>query len=81
MGTDKTSKADEAISKLQDIFNFVGLPKVVVSDNGPPFSSWVFTKWRNDQDNNLLHSPASHPQSNSLAARTVQDVKNLLKKD
>lgn len=35
----KSTSVAETIQKLQEIFNFVGNPTVMVSDNGPPFTN------------------------------------------
>ena len=57
-----------------------GPPTTLVSDNGPQFTSKFFeTKMKNM---NIKHvfSPPYHPQSNGLAERSVQIVKDRLKK-
>jgi len=76
----RNTSALETIDKLRDMFNFVGLPTVMVSDNGPPFTSWEFTNWCRLNGIRLIHSPPYHPQTNGLAERFVQDMKELLKR-
>ncbi|KAK9680791.1 hypothetical protein QE152_g38821 [Popillia japonica] len=62
------TNANFTIEKLRHSFAIMGLPKYIVSDNGPPFGI-------------LQHSPPYHPQSNGgLAEKTVDTIKRSLKK-
>lgn len=76
----KSTTATEITNKLQDMFNFVGFPEAIVSDNGPPFTSWEFTNLCQQKGIKLLHSPLYHPESNGMADMAVQDIKLLLKR-
>lgn len=60
----KNTSAEESIEKLQKIINFIGSPKVLVSDNGTPFTSWRFTNWCRVQGIDLVHTSPFQPQSN-----------------
>ena len=75
-----STKAGALITVLRHIFARTGLPCVVVSDNGPQFTSdelRVFFK-----QNGIRHipTPTYHPKSNSIAERLVQSFKNSMKK-
>jgi len=72
--------AEAVISVLLSIFSFWGLPKKLVSDNGPPFSSNTYKQFCTKFDIKLLYSPVSHPQSNAQVERSVQICKKALKK-
>ena len=70
----------EVIQKTKAIFARHGIPEVVVSDNGPQFSSEAYSAFaRNYQFEHVTSSPL-YPQSNGEAERAVQTVKSLLNK-
>lgn len=66
--------------ELRKIFKNFGLPKFIVSDDGPQFSSEYFIKFCESNGITVLKSPSYHPQSNGSAERAVQTVKQALKK-
>ena len=68
------------IDRLWNVFATLGLPKVVVSDNGPSFTSAEFGCFM--KENGIVHTFTSpyHPSSNGLVERAVQTVKLGLKK-
>lgn len=74
--TDATS----VINKLRNLFSVFGLPDVVVSDNGPPFSSFEFSNYMKSNGIKHLFSAPHHPQSNGLAENCVRILKSALKK-
>jgi transposase InsO family protein len=53
---------------------------VCVTDNGPPFNSFVFATFCEVRGIQLNHSPPYHPVSNGIVERAVQPVKSVLKK-
>lgn len=75
-----STNADQVNEKLEDFFKFFGLPKEIVSDNGPPFNSFDFVNHWETRNVKVTKSPVYHPQSNGTAERGVQTVKNFLKK-
>ena len=73
--------ADEVILHTKGVFARHGIPEVVVSDNGPQFSSEAYAAFaRQFQFEHVTSSPR-YPQSNGEAERAVQTVKSLMKKD
>lgn len=72
--------ADTLIEKLEDIFAYFGYPKNLVSDNGPPYTSYAFKKYCEENNIKLIHTPPYHPASNGMVERGVQTVKQILKK-
>ena len=78
MSSTTTQKTIEA---LNDIFSTHGFPAILVSDNGPQFTSSEFEDFL--QGNNITHykSPPYHPASNGLAENMVKNVKYHLKKE
>ena len=67
-------------SKLLEFFSYFGIPNEIVTDNGPPFQSFNFSKFCNQHNIKCTKSPPYHPQSNGLAERHVQIVKRIFKK-
>jgi transposase InsO family protein len=65
---------------LRRFFSIFGLPDLVVADNGPPFNSSEFREFLHNNNIDYKNSPVYHPQSNGLAERAVQTIKNKLKK-
>lgn len=57
-----------------------GLPDVVVSDNGPAFTSELYSTFLKKNGVRRMLVPPYHPASNGAAERAVQTVKNKLRK-
>ena len=72
--------SQNTIHKLRSMFATHGLPEMVVSDNGTPFTSSDFQEFM--QRNGIRHvtSAPYHPASNGLAERAVQTFKEAMKK-
>ena len=79
LGTDTTAATTCAV-----LFNWfcaeTGSPTTLVSDNGPQFTSKFFENKMKIWNIKHVLSPPYHPQSNGLAERGVQLVKDRLKK-
>lgn len=72
--------ADDVIDKLRQSFVTMGLPKFIVSDNGPPFDSEKFTTFCKANGISAIKAPPYHPESNGSAERAVRTIKQSLKK-
>ena len=68
------------ISHMKSIMARHGLPSVVVSDNGPQFSSREFRQFAMQYGFKHVTSSPEYTQSNGKAEKAVQIVKRLLKK-
>lgn len=75
-----TTSASVVCECLRRIFSRFGLPKRIVSDNGPPFSSAAFAHYL--ECNGIKHTlvPPYHPASNGAAENAVRSIKRVLKK-
>ena len=76
----KQTTSVAVMEHCKSIFARFGIPEVVLSDYGPQFSSREFLKFSQDYRFTHITSSPYHPQGNSEAERSVQTMKNLLKK-
>ena len=73
------TSASRTITALRQISSRFGLPKQVVSDNGPQFTSEEFSSFmRNNGIRHICISPY-HPSSNGMAEQFVQTFKQSMK--
>jgi len=71
----KTLTATETCNALNTVSQRIGIPRVVISDNGTNFVSNMSSIFFNKFGFELRNSKPLHPQGNSLAERLVQSVK------
>ena len=64
----------------KQIFAEYGWPETLISDNGPCYASKTFKKLMTEYNVNHITSSPHYPQSNGLAEKYVQIVKNLFHK-
>lgn len=76
----RSTSSIRTIEELRTLFSRFGLPRTLVSDNGPQFVSEAFDEFMRRNGVVHLRSAPYHPQSNGLAERAVRTVKNGLKK-
>ena len=69
--------AAKTIAVLREMFSRYGLPKQVVTDNGPQFASTEFRQFLTLNGVKHIHCSPYHPSSNGAAERLVQMVKRL----
>lgn len=71
----RSTTAEATVNQLRELFSRFGLPRTIVSDNGPQFISQHFEDFV--KRNNVCHLRCApyHPQSNGLAERAVRTIK------
>ena len=74
----KSTTSHAIIYKMQDIFARWGIPEVVLSDNGPQFSSREFANFANSYKFRHDTSSPHFPASNGEAERAVQTAKKMI---
>lgn len=75
-----STTSSQTIKELRRLFAIFGLPETVVSDNGPQLVSTEFESFLRQNGIKHITSAPYHPASNGAAERTVQSVKQALKK-
>lgn len=72
--------ASTVIAHTKNIFARFGIPKSVISDNGPQFTSQEYKLFSQQWDFAHTTSSPEFPQSNGFIERTIQTVKHSLTK-
>ena len=75
-----TTKATSVINQMKVMFARHGIPSKVTSDQGPQYSCAEFQEFAKSWGFQHIMSSPYCAKSNGLAERTVQTVKNILKK-
>ena len=75
-----TATSYTTVERLRTLFATHGIPEVLVTDNGTPFTSTEFSEFT--KRNGIRHVRVSpyHPSSNGLAERAVKTFKEGMKK-
>ena len=71
--------SSRVISVLKELFSTHGIPDIIVSDNGPQFSSDAFRLFTTEYD--FMTSSPKYPRANGEVKRAVSTVKALLCKN
>ncbi|XP_063635188.1 uncharacterized protein K02A2.6-like [Cydia splendana] len=73
-------QSENVISELKYIFRRHGIPKIIMSDNGPEFSSNLFKEFSLNWKFHHITSSPGYAQSNGQVERSIQTMKNIIKK-
>ena len=68
------------VNNLKSMFARHGIPEIVVTDNGPQYSSQTFSAFADAHGFTHRTSSPRYPQSNGVSERAVKTIKGLLKK-
>ncbi|XP_048484533.1 uncharacterized protein K02A2.6-like [Plutella xylostella] len=75
-----STAANWTIDKLVELWGRWGIPKQLVSDNGPPYSSSEFAKFTRSYGIDHIFAAPYHPSSNGAAENAVRTIKRVVKK-
>lgn len=70
----RSTSAQSTIRKLDEIFALFGIPKIIKSDNGPPFQSEEFRKFCKTLGIKHRRITPLHPQANGTAERFMRTL-------
>ena len=73
-----TKTTETVIQKFTQLFSQYSNPKSLTTDNGPPFSSEVFTQFMSTQRVEHITSSPHYPKSNGFIERQVKTMKTAL---
>ena len=63
---------------MKSVFSRHGIPRTVISDNGPQYDSVEMKQFASTYGFNHVTSSPYYPQSNGLAERIVKTIKSLI---
>ncbi|XP_065318403.1 uncharacterized protein LOC135926443 [Gordionus sp. m RMFG-2023] len=75
-----STTTESTIKILRNIFARFGFTKIIVSDNGPQFSSKDFNNFHKKNGIQLVHGSPYHPQTNGITERLVRTFKQSMNK-
>ena len=70
-----SSSTQSTIEEMRTTFATLGLPQILVTDNGPQFTSSEFSQFTKNNGIKHITSSPYHPATNRFAERTVQTFK------
>ncbi|MBW0593174.1 hypothetical protein O181_132889, partial [Austropuccinia psidii MF-1] len=77
----KEDKAmDTALLFWNNIISTCGVPKIIISDRDPKFTSEFWTNLYDILETKLSFSTAYHPQTDGLSERLIQTVEDILRR-
>lgn len=75
-----TLKSETVVAELKLIFRRHGIPEIIMTDNGPEFTSNLFKEFSLQWMFHHVTSSPRYAQSNGQVERSVQSIKNIMKK-
>lgn len=75
-----TYNSQTVVTQCKSMFSRHGIPCQIISDGGPPFNSQHFKEFCQSWDIDHVMSSPYYPKSNGLVERTIQTIKNILRK-
>ncbi|MBW0503902.1 hypothetical protein O181_043617 [Austropuccinia psidii MF-1] len=76
----KDTAMDTALLFWNNIISTCGVPKIIIRDRNPKFTSEVWTKLYDMLGTKLAFSTAYHPQTDELGARMIQTMEDILRR-
>ena len=75
----KTTAAEHVCPELEKLFAFVGVPKVLKTDNGPPFNGQHFKSFLESYGITHRKVTPEHPQANGQAESFMKNVGKVIR--
>ena len=75
-----SANSQSTIEKMRNVFAAFGIPEILVTDNGTPFTSEEFRQFAKRNGIRHIRSAPYHPATNGQAERAIQTLKAALKK-
>jgi transposase InsO family protein len=75
----QTTTATAVCDALQNIFCTFGIPRIIVSDNGPQFTAGDFERFCKQHCIHHITSAPYHPRTNGLAERFIRTFKTRMR--
>ena len=73
-----STTSTSVINSMKSVFSRHGIPRTVISDNGPQYDSVEMKQFASTYGFNHVTSSPYYPQSNGLAERMVKTIKSLI---
>lgn len=73
--------ADSVIEEFEKVIDWFGAPESIVSDNGPPFTSFQLKEFFKRYNIQHVTTPPYHPASNGIIERFVRSFKEGMEKE
>ena len=73
-----STTSTSVINAMKSVFSRHGIPRTVISDNGPQYDSVEMKQFASTYGFNHVTSSPYYPQSNGLAERMVKTIKSLI---
>ena len=74
-----STAAENVVPKLDEIFSLFGIPKIVKSDNGPPFNGQKFKDFAESLGFEHRKVTPLHPAANGQAESFMKNIKRVIK--
>ncbi|MBW0497812.1 hypothetical protein O181_037527 [Austropuccinia psidii MF-1] len=74
------TETDTALLFWNNIISTYGVPKIIISDRDPKFTSEFWTNLYDMLGTKLAFSTADHPQTDGLAERMIQNLEDILRR-
>ncbi|MBW0461307.1 hypothetical protein O181_001022 [Austropuccinia psidii MF-1] len=74
------TEMDTALLFLNDIISTCGVPKIIISDRAPKFTSEFWTNIYEMLGKKLSFYTAYHPQINGLAEKMIQTMEDIIRR-
>ncbi|MBW0469353.1 hypothetical protein O181_009068 [Austropuccinia psidii MF-1] len=70
---------DTALLLWNNIISTCGVPKIIISDRDPKFTSEIWTNWHDMLGTKLAFSTAYNSQTDDLAERMIQKMEDIIR--